>query len=87
MASRRSAWRVNMVGDLLLTDVVMPELGGKALAVQLAVIRSGIKILFMSGYTDKATAEQGALGPDAQFLMKPFTPVALARKVRAMLDA
>jgi CheY-like chemotaxis protein len=73
--------------DLLLTDVVMPQLGGKALAVQLAAVRPGIKTLFMSGYTDRGTSEQGSLGPDAAFLMKPFTSAALARKVRSVLDA
>jgi two-component system cell cycle sensor histidine kinase/response regulator CckA len=73
--------------DLLLTDVIMPQLSGKALAVQLAVMRPGIKTLFMSGYMDKGIAELGSLGPDAAFLMKPFTSAALARKVRVVLDA
>jgi two-component system, cell cycle sensor histidine kinase and response regulator CckA len=50
-------------------------------------MRPGIKVLFMSGYTDKAVAGQSELDPNAPFLMKPYTPSVLARKVREVLDA
>jgi PAS domain S-box-containing protein len=73
--------------DLLLTDVVMPYLGGVAAAEQLMAMRPGIKVLFMSGYTDKAVAGQSELDPNAPFLMKPYTPSVLAHKVREVLDA
>jgi PAS domain S-box-containing protein len=72
---------------LLLTDVVMPGLSGEALAEQLIQIRPGLKVLFMSGYTDDAISHRGVLEPGVSFLQKPFGPPALARKVRAVLDA
>jgi two-component system cell cycle sensor histidine kinase/response regulator CckA len=72
---------------LLLTDVVMPGMSGKALAEQLARSRPGLKTLFMSGYTDNAIAHHGVLDPGIAFLQKPFSPGELARQVRAVLDA
>jgi two-component system cell cycle sensor histidine kinase/response regulator CckA len=72
---------------LLLTDVVLPGMSGKALAEQLARSHPGLKTLFMSGYTDNAIAHHGVLDPGTAFLQKPFGPVELARKVRAVLDA
>jgi two-component system cell cycle sensor histidine kinase/response regulator CckA len=71
---------------LLLTDVVLPGMSGKALAEQLARSRPGLKTLFMSGYTDNAIAHHGVLDPGVAFLQKPFGPRELARKVRAVLD-
>jgi PAS domain S-box-containing protein len=71
---------------LLLTDVVMPGLGGSELAVEIAKQRPGIKVLFMSGYTDNVLIQSGGLGNDSFFLQKPFTPSSLARKVREILD-
>ncbi len=71
---------------LLLTDVVMPGVGGKALAEQMAQARSELKIIFMSGYTDDALGRRGRLGPSVAFLQKPFSPMDLARKVRVVLD-
>jgi PAS domain S-box-containing protein len=71
---------------LLLTDVVMPGLSGRALIKQLAQIYPGLKTLFMSGYTDDAIVHQGVLEPGVAFLQKPFSPLALARKVRGVLD-
>jgi PAS domain S-box-containing protein len=72
---------------LLLTDVVMPGLGGETLAEQVAQVCPGLKVLFMSGYTDDAISHRGVLKPGVSFLQKPFGPPALARKVRAVLDA
>ena len=73
--------------DLLLTDVVMPEVSGSVLAERLGVIAPDMRILFMSGYSDEAVHRHGVLGASAAFLEKPFTERTLARKVREVLDA
>jgi PAS domain S-box-containing protein len=72
---------------LLLTDMVLPGLSGSELAERLSGLRPGLKVLFMSGYTDRALLHQGHLNFDEAYLQKPFTPDALARKVREVLDA
>ncbi|MEO7909994.1 MAG: ATP-binding protein [Roseiflexaceae bacterium] len=72
--------------DLLLTDLVMPELGGQAAAAQISARNSSIKVLFISGYTDSATVHHGRLEEGVAFLHKPFTPALLTRKVREVLD-
>ena len=72
--------------DLLLTDVMMPEVNGRALAERLGEIAPGMRVLFMSGYSDEAVHRHGMLGDHAAFLEKPFTERALARKVREILD-
>ncbi len=73
--------------DLLLTDVIMPRMSGRALAAAIAVSRPETRILFISGYADDAIIRHGVLEPGMHFLEKPFTPHTLAVKVRAVLDA
>jgi CheY-like chemotaxis protein len=72
---------------LLLTDVVMPGMGGKAVAEQLSAGRPNLKTLFMSGYADNAVVHRGMLDPGVAFLQKPFRPFDLAHKVREILDS
>jgi CheY-like chemotaxis protein len=71
--------------DLLLTDVVMPQLGGAALAERLREAHPRLKVLFMSGYTDHTIIRHSLLEPGVAFLQKPFVPEMLARKVREVL--
>jgi PAS domain S-box-containing protein len=73
--------------DVVVTDMVMPELGGREFASRLQQSRPGTRIVFMSGYTEDAVIRQSLLEPGAAFIEKPFTPDGLSRKVRAVLDA
>ncbi len=72
---------------LMLTDVVMPGMNGRELAVRLAAVHPETLVLFMSGYTDDAVIDRGVAVSGQCFLQKPFKPEALARKVREVLDA
>ncbi len=72
--------------QLLLTDMVMPKMGGKILADQLTALRPKTKILFTSGYTDEAITHHGTLDAGVMFLQKPFSPKILVHKVRQVLD-
>ena len=73
--------------DLLVTDVVMPGLGGRAIAERIKEQHPGLRVLYMSGYPDDSIVQRGVLEPGMPFLEKPFTPQALAKKVRDVLDA
>ncbi len=73
--------------DLLLTDVVMPKTSGKEIAQTVSARFPGVKTLYMSGYTTDAVVHHGVLEEGIFFLQKPFTPAALAAKVREVLDA
>jgi PAS domain S-box-containing protein len=71
---------------LLVSDVVMPEMGGRILSERLTASRPGLKVVFLSGYTDDAVVRHGVIESGTAFVQKPFSPGALARKVREVLD-
>jgi len=72
--------------DLMVSDVVMPQMSGRELALHLKNVRPAMKVLYISGYTDKAILSNGGLTPHSAFLQKPFTIDVLMRKVRDVLD-
>jgi len=72
--------------DLLVTDVVMPRMGGRELASRVETAKPGIRVLFVSGYTEDAISHHGILEAGLEFLQKPFTTDDLLRKVRKVLD-
>jgi two-component system, cell cycle sensor histidine kinase and response regulator CckA len=72
--------------ELVISDVVMPEMGGRELGQHLAVFDPELPVLYMSGYTGDDVVQRGLLDAGAPFQQKPFTPGALAAKVRTMLD-
>jgi CheY-like chemotaxis protein len=73
--------------DLLLTDIVMPEMNGRDLAAEILRERPHVRILFMSGYSEYADDDRGFPGEKTDFVQKPFTPEILIRKVRQLLDS
>jgi two-component system, cell cycle sensor histidine kinase and response regulator CckA len=83
----RIAQKHNGKIDLVLTDVVMPVLGGREMADVLRASRPGTKVLFTSGYTEEAIGHHGVLRPGIEFLQKPYLSASLARRVREVLDA
>jgi PAS domain S-box-containing protein len=83
--AQRAVEQAGMAVDLVITDVVMPELGGRELAAQLHASRPDLRVLFMSGYSD-AEGEHEPPKRDEDLLPKPFAPTELARKVREVLD-
>ncbi|HEX6615167.1 MAG TPA: response regulator, partial [Gemmatimonadales bacterium] len=72
--------------DLLVTDVVMPEMSGRELAQTLRDRRPDLKVLYVSGYTDDEVLNRGVKGSDATFMRKPFVAEDLVRRVRTLLD-
>jgi two-component system, cell cycle sensor histidine kinase and response regulator CckA len=72
--------------DLLLTDVIMPDLNGRDLYLQAEVDRPGLKVIYMSGYTEDVIAHHGILDPGVELIHKPFSMTALTDRVRAVLD-
>ena len=73
--------------DLLLSDVVMPGISGTELHRRLAARRPGLPALMISGYTDDAVSRHGAADAGVEFIQKPFSPWALATRLRGLLDA
>ncbi len=73
--------------DLVLTDAVMPRMSGRELADHIGRLKPALPVLFMSGYTNDEIIRRGLLSPGAPYLQKPFSPEALASKVRQVLDA
>jgi CheY-like chemotaxis protein len=73
--------------DVLLTDMVMPRMSGKKLARLISARHPHVRVLYLSGYTNEAITQLGALDPGEAFLQKPFTPQLLVNKLREVLDA
>jgi two-component system cell cycle sensor histidine kinase/response regulator CckA len=85
-AGLRAAREEEQPIDLLVTDIVMPDMHGPVLARELAPLQPEMKVLFVSGYSDSDISDQGVLDPSLDMLQKPFSQDSLARKVREILD-
>ncbi len=72
--------------DLLITDVVMPEMSGRELVERLSCEKPAVKVLYISGYTDDAVIRHGVLAEEVSFLQKPFSSYSLEQRVREILD-
>jgi two-component system cell cycle sensor histidine kinase/response regulator CckA len=72
--------------DLMLTDIIMPQMSGQKLAERLNSLHSEMKVLYMSGYSDVSTLKKGILNPETNFIQKPFSPKTLIKRVRQILD-
>jgi DNA-binding NtrC family response regulator len=72
--------------DLVLTDLVMPEMGGRELVDRLRALHPGVKVLYMSGYSERAVTVNGVMPPRTGFVEKPFTVEQLVRGTRELLD-
>jgi two-component system, cell cycle sensor histidine kinase and response regulator CckA len=72
--------------DLLVTDVVMPEMSGRELVQTLRCRRPDLKVLYVSGYTDDEVLQRGVIGPEVAFMRKPFAAEDLVKRVRSLLD-
>ncbi len=73
--------------DLVLTDVIMPNMSGRELAERIAAIDPVLKLIYMSGYTGDVIAQHGRMSEDTPLLQKPFTPLALAHKLRELIES
>jgi CheY-like chemotaxis protein len=73
--------------DLLLTDVIMPHMGGKALVTELKALQPNLKVVYISGFTGQTLDRHGVLDEDTPLLQKPFTLVSLTTTVREVLDS
>jgi DNA-binding response OmpR family regulator len=72
--------------DLVLTDLVMPGMGGRALGEALGALAPGLPVLYCSGYTGDEVVRRGLIAEGAEFMSKPFAPGELLQRVRALLD-
>ena len=72
--------------DLVLTDVIMPGIGGKDVAEKMQEFCPNTKLIFMSGYTNNAIVHHGVLDDKTNFIQKPFTPISLLKKIRDVID-
>jgi CheY-like chemotaxis protein len=71
---------------ILVTDVMMPRMTGRELALKLCTLRPTMKVLYASGYSQDVTSRHGVLEPDVNFIQKPYTPHGLAARIRLLLD-
>ena len=78
--------RINTTIDLLITDIIMPDMDGNELAEKIKKIKPDIKILFTSGYTNNHIVKSTAIKPDINFINKPFSYHTLAKKVRKVIE-